>query len=664
MLGMQERFQESGGAIPIGDGVRFSVWSAHAEQVEVCIFDDSGNRETARHSLMRDSDNWHRLFVPHVKVGARYGLRAYGPYDPAAGHLFDPSKLLMDPYARQIDRPYRYHSELGKFGLETNELMPKAVVCPSVSNVSPPIAKFDPGGLIYELPVKAFSKRNPELPPQERGLLRAIAHETSIAHFQKIGVSAVELMPVTAWIDERHLAPLGLTNAWGYNPVTFSALDPRLAPGGIEDLRFVSDTLHQNGIGVFLDIVFNHTGESDAFGPTLSFRGLDARSYYRRDRSGQLINDTGTGNTFACDQPHAVEMMVDCLRYFVQAGGVDGFRFDLAPILGRTENGFTPTARFFTAIENDPVLRDRIMIAEPWDIGPGGYQLGAFPSHFLEWNDRYRDDVRMFWRGDQGKRSSLATRLSGSSDIFQTAGQSQTRSVNFIAAHDGFSLADIVSHKEKHNFANGEDNRDGHNENLSWNNGAEGASENEFIQVARQKDIKALLATIFMSKGPVMLTAGDEFGRSQHGNNNGYAQDNDITWLDWKGRDGELEDYVAFLSIIRGRFPAIADPTFADRADPADSGAKGTSWLNLKGSSIPVHEWEDGDVRTLNMLHHDPDNGYELAVLINGTQDPVAFALPERDGSIWQELTQGGEFPASTPIHVTGRSVSFAVCYV
>ena len=457
---------------------------------------------------------------------------------------------------------------------------------------------------------------------------------------RKLGVSAVELMPITAWIDERHLPPLGLTNAWGYNPVSFMALDPRLAPGGLAELRQTVSALHEAGIGVLLDLVFNHTGESDALGPTLSLRGLDNRVYYSHVQNdpGRLVNDTGTGNTVACNHPIVQELILDSLRHFVLNAGVDGFRFDLAPVLGRSGGSFDPRAPLLTAMRDDPVLKDRIMIAEPWDLGPDGYQLGNFPENFLEWNDRYRDDIRRFWRGDRGTIGALATRLAGSSDVFRKDGAETTRTVNFIAAHDGMTLADLSRYERKHNEANGEQNRDGHNENFSWNTGVEGKTTDPTILANRQSDVRALLSTLFASRGTIMLTAGDEFGRTQNGNNNAYAQDNDVTWLDWQGRDLDLESHVEALASFRKRWRALdpADTRFLDGKPLLPGGPKDVEWLSESGAPLDEREWEQPD-------RHRAGDGAgvgrrpakELRVLINGDRRAAVFSVAARDGFGW-----------------------------
>lgn len=647
-------------------GTRFSVWSGSAERIWVSLFDVSGDREIARHELSRDGDGVFSTEIEGVGIGARYGFRADGPYDPDAGLWFDPEKLLVDPYAIEIDRPYRYDDALAERrgeGPDTAPLMPKAVVtAPSTVRRTKPV--FRPGGFIYELNVRSFTIRHPEVPDELRGTIGALAHPAIIGHLQRLGVSAVELMPITAWIDERHLPPLGLTNAWGYNPVTFMALDPRLAPGGVAELRATVAALRKAGIGTILDLVFNHTGESDRFGPTLSMRGLDARAYFRHF-AGHLVNDTGTGNTVACDHPVMARMVLDSLRHFVLNAGVDGFRFDLAPILGRTAQGFDADAPLLKAIRQGDLLGDRVMIAEPWDIGAGGYQLGNFGGRFLEWNDRYRDDVRRFWRGDPGTVGDLATRLAGSSDLFQRDGATATRSVNFVAAHDGFSLADLVSFETRHNEANGENNRDGHGENFSWNNGAEGSSADPETGMARRRDALALLATLFASRGTVMLTAGDEFGRTQHGNNNAYAQDNDITWLDWVNRDRAREDYVAALAGLRERFTALRKMDFLTGTPASGDGLRDIQWLAESGADMTPREWQDAERKRIAMVLATP-SGRErsrVAVMINGDRRDSVFTLPQRDGWVWRILLPSPE-NAPRPVEdnafmVQGRTVLF-----
>ena len=646
-------------------GIRFSVWSQSAARIWVSLFDAAGSREVDRLQLVPEGEGIHGLFVPGLKAGIRYGFRADGDYAPEAGNRFDPDKLLIDPYAIAIDRPYAYDARLAarrREGFDTAPLMPKAVATelPAPVPAAPPL--FRAGGLIYEVAVRAFTMLHPDVPENMRGTIAALAHPAIIEHLLKLNVSAVELMPVTAWIDERHLPPLGLRNAWGYNPVSFMALDPRLAPGGLAELRATVAALRAAGIGVILDLVFNHTGESDVFGPTLSLRGLDNRAYYRHAPDGTLINDTGTGNTLACDHAIVRELVLDTLRHFVRHAGVDGFRFDLAPILGRTADGFHADAPLLKAMRTDPLLADRVLIAEPWDIGPNGYQLGNFPNPFLEWNDQYRDDVRRFWRGDRGTLGTLATRLAGSSDIFGAAsGAGETRTVNFIAAHDGMSLADITAYECKHNEANGEENRDGHNDNLSWNNGFEGETTDEKIVGQRRCDSRALLSTLFASRGTIMLTAGDEFGRTQHGNNNAYAQDNAVTWLDWAGRDIELEDHVAALSAMRRSVPSLGDVAFLTGETLFGSNSADVAWLTEAGLPLSQDEWNDPDRHRLTMLYG-PGNGdgERFAVLINGDRRACVFSLAARDGFGWTVVAGMAGPVNGDPWRLPGRTVVFA----
>lgn len=647
------------GATVTPEGIRFAVWSSSARRLWVSIFDGRGNRELDRLELKPEDEGVHALFVPGLAAGTRYGFRADGDYAPERGLWFDPDKLLTDPYAVEIDRPYAYHCRLAarrNEGADTAPLMPKTVAkaLPEAVPVLPPL--FRPGGLIYEVPVRAFTKLHPDIPQAQRGTIAALAHPVVIEHLQRLGVSAVELMPVTASIDERHLPPLGLSNAWGYNPVTFMALDPRLAPGGLKELRGTVAALREAGIGTILDLVFNHTGESDRLGPTLSLRGLDNQAYYRHLPDGRLVNDTGTGNTVACDHPAVGDMVLDTLRHFVRNAGVDGFRFDLAPVLGRVGGVFDPAAPLLAAIAGDPVLADRVLVAEPWDIGPDGYQLGNFPPRFLEWNDRYRDDTRRFWRGDAGAAGALATRLAGSSDVFGKAGQPASRSVNFIAAHDGMTLADIVSYECKHNAANGEQNRDGHNDNLSWNNGAEGETDSAAIARARFDDRCALLATLFASRGTIMLTAGDEFGRSQKGNNNAYAQDNAVTWLDWAGRDQALERYASALGMLRRAVPALSDTDFLTGQSADATGIPDVAWLTETGMPFAETDWNDPARHRLVMLLGDA-SGTRLAVMINGDRRQCVFTLPAREGFRWQPAIETQAIDLARPL--PGRSVHF-----
>ncbi|MBU2483617.1 MAG: glycogen debranching protein GlgX [Alphaproteobacteria bacterium] len=624
------------GAELTATGAHFVVRAPGASSVTLCLFDQS-DLEMARHDMIPGDVGTFAAFVEGLQAGARYGLRAHGPWQPEAGYRFDNSKLLVDPYATRIDRPFSYSPLLAEFGEDTRGIVPKAILETPRPPLNPGRPLFQPGGLTYEIPVRAFTMLHPDVPEEDRGTIRALAHPSIVDHLSKLRVSAVELMPIAAWIDERHLPPLGLTNAWGYNPVTMLALDPRLAPGGIEDLRHAVEALHAAGIGVILDVVFNHTGESDIHGPTLSLRGLGNATYYRHDRHtpGTLVNDTGCGNTLACDRPEVQELVLTAMRHFVTQAGIDGFRFDLAPILGRDANGFSSEAALLQLIVDDPVLHDRVLIAEPWDIGPGGYQLGNFGPPWLEWNDHARDEIRRFWRGDSTMTGALATRLSGSSDIFAKGGSTGTRSVNFVAAHDGFPLGDLVSFEKKHNEANGEDNRDGHDANHSWNNGVEGSTDDPAILAAREADARALIATLFASRGTILLTAGDEFGHSQRGNNNAYAQDNAITWHDWGNLNQDRLEFTQAWAELRTQLPLLTRLQFMQDSD-GSSVPDQVSWLTTDGHPMQPADWEDPN-RDGFMMVLGPEGG-RLTMVFNRSHREIRCVFPGSPG-LW--------FPAS-----------------
>jgi glycogen operon protein len=567
----------------------FAVRAPLASALSLCLFE--GEAET-RLPMARSGEEW--VLDTPTASGTRYGFRADGAWAPERGHWFDPSKLLVDPRAVELDRRFVQDPRLAQFGVETATIVPKAIVQGELPDVPRHAPLFARGGLIYELNVRGFSMLHYDMPEALRGTVAALAQPAVIAHLRKLRVSAVELMPIIAWIDERHLPPLGLSNAWGYNPVAMMALDPRLCPGGVAELRETVAALHEAGIGVILDIVLNHTGESDTAGGVLSLRGLDNAAYAHAP-DGSLINDSGCGNTLDFANPHVRALALETLRHFVRSCGVDGFRFDLAPVLARGP-GFDAAAPIFAEIAADPWLADRVMIAEPWDIGPGGYQLGNFPPNWLEWNDRFRDDVRRFWRGD-GAIGQLVTRLAGSSDLFGA----DCRSVNFLAAHDGFTLADTVAYANRHNEANGEQNRDGHGENFSWNHGVEGPSDDPEIRWARGNAQRAMLATLFASTGTILLTAGDEFGRSQHGNNNAYAQDNETSWIDWVRRDRALEAFTARLSARRD---AARCATFPAQGD----------WTRSDGVPMSVTDWEDAATDGVRFRSTDPAQPLTLSI--------------------------------------------------
>lgn len=616
------------GATVTDSGVSFAVYSETAEAIWVCLFDDH-DEQTDRIELMRGEGNvWH-THIDGLAAGASYGLRADGRYDPAQGYYFDPNKLLVDPYARRIDRTFVRSPKLRlprEESVDTGPLVPKAIV-QGEATASPLEHDTTRPHLIYELNVRPFTMRHPSVQGPLRGTVAGMTTGFVIDHLKHLGVDVVELMPVAGWIDDGHLPALGLTNVWGYNPITYFAPDPRIIPRGPQSLRHMVETYREAGIRVVLDVVYNHTGEGDAQGPVVSMKGLDARTYYRHvEQDGQLhlVNDSGTGNTLACDHPAVQNLVIDSLRYWVTEFGVAGFRFDLATVLGRSLDGFSPDAELLERIRTDDLLKDCLLIAEPWDPGPGGYHVGSFGEPFLEWNDQYRDNVRKFWKGEPNTIGALAGKLAGSADQFDHDGREPSASVNFLAAHDGFTLADLVAHEHKHNEANGEDNRDGHDANYSWNNGAEGVTEDEAILVARRNDVRALLATLFVSHGSIMLTAGDEFGRSQDGNNNAYAQDNEITWLDWENADGDLVNFVAALSDIRRNHPALRSDRFLSGVET--DGFKDVMWLRPDAAEMTEADWNSPDASVLGMFLH--EEGEILLVWLNRLREPVEVQVP------------------------------------
>nr|WP_295892557.1 glycogen debranching protein GlgX [uncultured Devosia sp.] len=608
-------------------GVNFAVYSESATKIWVSVFDEQ-DQETNRFELDVFRDNIRAGLVAGLTAGTRYGLRADGPYDPEQGYFFDPMKLLVDPYAKRLDRVFVRSPRLRldrAEAVDTAPLIPKAIVGDMGNENILPRKKAP--SLFYEMNVRGYTMRHPSVQGPLRGTIAALTTQRVIDHLKYIGVDTLQLMPTAAWIDEGHLPVLGLTNAWGYNPVAYSAIDPRLAPRGPQELRVMTDLYRKNGISVILDVVYNHTGESDANGPMLSLMGLDARTYYRFvevDGKQHLVNDTGTGNTLRCDHPATQRLIIDSLRYWVEEMGISGFRFDLATVLGR-DPGFNPNAEMLQKIKADPVLKQCILVAEPWDPGPGGYALGQFGKEFKEHNDTYRDDIREFWRGENGKIGALAGKVAGSAEIFNFAGRKPSHGVNLLAVHDGFTLRDLVSYQDKHNQANGEGNRDGHNHNASWNCGAEGETDDEGIIAARKRDVRALLATLFLSRGVPLLQQGDEMFRSQQGNNNAYAQDNEITWLDWENADGDLVDFVSALTKFRKAHQTLTHDHFLSGQEKA--GIRDVVWLHPDGREMNDGDWNDSSASVLGMhLRHKDD---EVLVWFNRRVEPVVARLPE-----------------------------------
>jgi len=617
-LTLSEGLPEPLGVTPSGDGVNVAIHSDHATAIVFCLFDAAGDVQTAAFRLPGRTGDVFHAHIGGVPVGARYGLRAHGPFDPRAGHRFNPARLLVDPHALAIDRPFHLHPSMlpgPDDAADSAPFMPKAVVTAPED--------FAPAGhlvpwdrtVIYELHVRGFTMRHPDVPEASRGTFAGLGHPAAVAHLARLGVTTVEVMPCAAWIEERHLAALGLTNHWGYNPVALLAPDPRLAPGGWPEIRAAVAALAAAGIETVVDVVLNHTGEGDGLGPTLSLRGLDnAGAYALQPDRALYVNDTGCGNTLALDRPAVLRLAMDALRAWARMGGVHGFRFDLAATMGRRPDGFDPAAPLLAAIAQDPLLSRLKLIAEPWDVGPGGYRLGAFPAGWGEWNDRFRDDVRRFWRGDGGMRGALATRLAGSADAFASRHR-PSRSVNFVVAHDGFTLADLVSHAAKHNAANGEDNRDGTNDNFSWNNGAEGDTADPAILAARLADQKALLAILLLARGTPMLAMGAELGHSQAGNNNAYAQDNAGSWIDWSRGDNRLIEWTRLLIALRRDRAVLRGDRFLS--------ASNVAWHGADGQVLTDARWSDaGDPMLVMVL------AGQVALLINPGHAAAEVTLP------------------------------------
>jgi isoamylase len=617
--------------------------------VELCLYDARGEREIARLPVPgRSGDVWH-AFAPGIGPEHSYGYRVHGPYAPWLGHRFNANKLLLDPYARELTGTFRWdHSHLGyRDGTHVEEpsdsdnaaCMVKARIAQDLAPAAPGPGHSLAETVLYELHLKGFTQRHPAVPESERGSVAALGSDAIIDYLKALGVTAIELLPVHAFIDEPFLRERGLSNYWGYNTLAYFAVHmPYLAGAGPGAFQRMVQKLHDAGLEVILDVVYNHSCEGSELGPTLSFRGIDNTSYYRLDPSdpGRYVNDTGCGNTLATQHPAVRRLTLDSLRYWAGTMGVDGFRFDLAPVLGRGDHGFDPHSALLKQIASDPELSRCKLIAEPWDIGSGGYRLGGFPSPWAEWNDRYRDSVRRFWRGDDGELPELARRLHGSGEIYEEAGREPWASINFVTSHDGFTLRDLVSFARRHNLANGEDNRDGHSENYSDNCGVEGASSDPAINARRGQQQRNLLATLVLSQGVPMLQAGDELGRSQRGNNNAYCQDNTLNWIDWSGADEALQQFTRALLSLRRRTPLL----WADRfrhADP-DSDGQTLSWLAPEGGDPDVDYWHDPENRAIGCLleaagsreHH-----AAVLILLNAADEAVTFALPEAQAT-WQ----------------------------
>jgi glycogen debranching enzyme GlgX/4-alpha-glucanotransferase len=620
-------------------GLEAALVLPNAEGASLCVYD--GDREIVRAPMARDADGVLRGVAPGFGAGALYGFRVQGPYDPKRGLRFDPSKLLADPYAWRFDRPFSLHPSMFKFGADSSRDAPKAIAGAPPAG-EPGHKRIAPEALvIYELNLRGFSRLNPTIPEAARGTFAALAHPASIEHLAKLGVTAVEIMPADIFVDERHLASLGLSNAWGYNAVVFGAPDPRLAPGGWAEVRAATDALHAAGMEAILDVVFNHNGESDQAGPTLSFRGLDNQAWFRLDPNNPelYINDAGTGNCLALDRPLVIEMAIGALKRWVVQGGFDGFRFDLGTSLGRRDTGFDPAAPFFQALAADPILAKTRLIAEPWDIGPGGYRLGQFGPAFAEWNDRFRDATRRFWRGDPRLRGEIATRMAGSRDVFARA-QTPSKGVNFVVAHDGFTLRDLVSYEHKHNEANGEHNRDGADNNNSWNHGVEGPSDDPPIVEARSRDERNLLTLLLASRGTPMLSMGSELGFSQGGNNNAYAQDNATSAIDWRAADASLIAFTTRLIAARRANAALSRDAFLTGSPFDTSQLPDVEWRDANGPMTQA-EWNDAKGAVFAAVFATPqaESVDRVAVAMNRSNADAEVHLPSpRSGMAWRIL--------------------------
>ncbi len=639
------------GATVAGTGVNFALYSHHAEKVELCLFDESGAREIARIELReRTEDVWH-VWVDEIKAGQFYGYRVYGAYDPKNGHRFNHHKLLIDPYAKQLSGTFRWSSEHYAYNLSdpsqdlsfdrrnNARFMPKSVVTDYQQPLQPmvnPIAWNDT--IIYETHVRGYTKLQEKLPAELRGTYLGLAQPSVIDYLVDLGITSVELLPVHAFVDEHFLVKRNLVNYWGYNTLSFfSPHGSYLQGNGTQEFRTMVDALHEAGLEVILDVVYNHTAEGNHLGPTLCYRGIDNKSYYSLQASDAryYVNDTGCGNTVNVKHPRVLQMVMDSLRYWSHTMGVDGFRFDLAPVLGREASGFDPFGGFFDAVRQDPVLNLKKMIAEPWDIGPGGYQLSNFPPGWSEWNDRYRDTVRRYWRGDAAMLPEFARRIHGSSDLFEHNRRKPSASVNFVTSHDGFNLCDLVSYNQRHNHANKEDNNDGHHTNFSFNFGVEGPTKNQRIETLRKRQQRNFLATLLLSQGTPMLLAGDEIGHSQQGNNNAYCQDNETTWIDWASlgeNQWKLRDFVRNVIRIRREFPLLRSRFYIHKPeDQIKKAGYNIHWYNQDGEPMKTEEWSRPDATTLGWMLESVVNArcvHCLLILYNSGDEAQGFALP------------------------------------
>jgi glycogen operon protein len=666
------------GATWDGVGVNFALFSAHATKVELCLFDIDGERQIECHELPEYTDEvWHG-YLPEARPGTVYGYRVHGPYEPAAGHRFNPNKLLIDPYARQLVGELEWDPAVFGYTLgspdkdlsfderDSARFMPKCrVIDPAFSWGAErrPQVPWE-RTVVYEMHARGYTMRHPCVPPEMRGTFAGLMRPEVVDYIRRLGVTAIELLPIHAFVDDSHLLDKTLCNYWGYNTIGFFAPQPRyLGTPFVNETKEMIAHFHSVGIEVILDVVYNHTAEGNELGPTLSFKGIDNASYYRLAPDPRYyINDTGTGNTVNLSHPRVLQMVTDSLRYWAEEMHVDGFRFDLATILAREPYGFDEGGGFLDSCRQDPVLSRVKLIAEPWDCGPGGYQVGHFSPGWAEWNDRFRDTVRAYWRGDDGKLADLAKRVTGSGDIFDKRGRKPWASVNFITAHDGFTLNDLVSYDRKDNAANGEDNRDGHSENLSHNYGVEGPSKDPEIRKVRFRQMRNMIATLMFSQGTPMLLAGDEFARTQRSNNNAYAQDNEISWVDWEGIDEdavELIDFSRRAIELRRDNPILRRGRFLSGAYNEPLDVKDVTWLTPAGDEMADANWTDGLARCLGVLldgRAQPTGirrrgtDQTLLLVFNAYHDAVKFLLPKvAGGRSWAALVDTNAPDLSRP---------------
>jgi glycogen operon protein len=656
------------GATWDGEGVNFALFSEHAEKVELCVFDASGRRERQRIDVLERTENvWH-CYLPEARPGLLYGYRVFGRYHPEEGHRFNAHKLLVDPYARELVGALRWHDALYGYtvGHKREDLshdrrdsapsVPKCrVIDPAFTwgdDRRPSVPWHDM--VIYELHVRGFTMRHPGVAESQRGTFAGLASAAAIDYLKRLGVTTVELMPVHACIDDRRLVELGLRNYWGYNTLGFFAPEPLYsASGSSKEFKTMVKRLHSAGLEVLIDVVYNHSCEGNHLGPTLSLRGLDNASYYRLAENDRrhYLDFTGCGNTLNLQHPRVLQMVMDSLRFWVEEMHVDGFRFDLAPALAREGRGVEPLGAFFSVVRQDPVLSRVKLIAEPWDVGEGGYQVGNFPLGWAEWNDRYRNGMRAYWKGDGGVIGEFARRLTGSSDLYGRSGQRPYASINFVTAHDGFTLHDLVSYNEKHNEANGEDNRDGHNENLSWNCGVEGPTDDPEIQRLRERQKRNFLATMLLSQGVPMLLAGDERGRTQQGNNNAYCQDSELNWIDWGSTPerNSLAEFTRLLIALRRSHRVFRRRDFFAGRPLHGREAKDIHWLKPDGSEMTDDEWEKEHAKSLAVYLAGGDLGErdrfgtpatddDFLILFNAHQAPVEFRIPALGDGPWHAV--------------------------